>query len=255
VIFDLDGTLCDTVEIDDDCYRETAAAALQVPTGDIDWSGAPHHTDSGIARWLWERFRSRPPTREEVEAFQRDFFLRLEARRLEDPRRFLPIEGALPFLNSLQQEGTTVGIGTGGWRVSAELKLAEARLDLGLLYATADDAETRVEVFSLAYARAVPTPQAPPDTVLVGDGVWDADAARRLGWRFVGVGAGAVAARLREAGAAEVVPNYLGLNATDALHRARIPPLSSLAPSGPTRLGRQTTGRWAAGGSGGRDGA
>lgn len=223
VIFDLDGTLCDTVDVDDACYRETAAAALQVPADDVDWRSAPHHTDSGIARWLWERFRSRPPTREEVEAFQRDFFRRLEARRVEDGRRFLPIEGALPFLNSLRQGGATVGIGTGAWRVSAELKLAAAQLDLGLLYATADDGETRAEIFSLACARAAPRAQWAPDTVLVGDGVWDVETARQLGWRFIGVGTGAVAARLREAGAAEVVPNFLGLNATDVLHRARIP--------------------------------
>jgi phosphoglycolate phosphatase-like HAD superfamily hydrolase len=33
VIFDLDGTLCDTSDVDDECYQMAAAAALGVQTG------------------------------------------------------------------------------------------------------------------------------------------------------------------------------------------------------------------------------
>src|SRR5919201_6095231 len=62
VIFDLDGTLCDTNAVDDDCYRQAAAATLAVPPSEIDWTSAPHITDSGIAHWLWERLRGRVPT-------------------------------------------------------------------------------------------------------------------------------------------------------------------------------------------------
>jgi len=36
VIFDLDGTLCDTNAVDDDCYRRAAAATLAVPPSGID---------------------------------------------------------------------------------------------------------------------------------------------------------------------------------------------------------------------------
>jgi hypothetical protein len=62
VIFDIDGTLCDTNAVDDECYRRAAAAVLDLPTSQIDWTDAPHITDSGIARWLWERLRGRAPT-------------------------------------------------------------------------------------------------------------------------------------------------------------------------------------------------
>jgi phosphoglycolate phosphatase-like HAD superfamily hydrolase len=42
----------------------------------------------------------------------------------------------------------------------------------------------------------------------VGDGVWDFQAAQRLGWNFIGIGAGDAAARLMREGAAAVLPNF-----------------------------------------------
>ena len=40
------------------------------------------------------------------------------------------------------------------------------------------------------------------------NGVWDAKAARDLGWRFIGIGSGEQADRLRQAGAGMVIPDY-----------------------------------------------
>jgi phosphoglycolate phosphatase-like HAD superfamily hydrolase len=42
----------------------------------------------------------------------------------------------------------------------------------------------------------------------VGDGVWDFQAAQRLGWNFIGIGSGTAAHRLLHAGAAAVLPNF-----------------------------------------------
>ena len=41
----------------------------------------------------------------------------------------------------------------------------------------------------------------------VGDGVWDVQAARQLGWPFLGIGSGARAEKLRAAGATLVLPD------------------------------------------------
>ncbi len=222
VIFDIDGTLCDTNGVDDECYRQAAAAALDVPTSQIDWTCAPHHTDSGIARWLWERFRGRAPTPEEVGRMRRDFLRRLEAERMAQAHRFGSVRAAPQFLEALRRVGAVLGIGTGGWRVSAELKLAAAGHPTQLLYATADDAEARLDIFSLAWTRATAYSGPPHATVLVGDGVWDVVTARNLSWCFVGVGTGAGAGRLREAGAGMVVPDYADLDAYDMLQRAQV---------------------------------
>ena len=223
VIFDIDGTLCDTNGVDDECYRRAAATTLDVPTSQIDWTRAPHRTDSGIARWLWERLRGRAPTPQEIDRLRLDFVQRLEVERAAASHRFRPIRAAPEFLDGLRRVGAVLGIGTGGWRVSAELKLTTAGLPTDLLYATADDAETRVEIFSLAWTRANADSSRPASTVLIGDSVWDVATARKLGWRFLGVSAGAGATRLREAGAAKVVPNYADLSALDALQSAQLP--------------------------------
>lgn len=222
VIFDIDGTLCDTSDVDDLCYRYAAAAALEVSPSEIDWTDAPHHTDSGIARWLWERFRGRAPKREELDRFRQDFLRLLEVELIANGGGFLSVKAAPEFLDTLRRAGAAVGIGTGGWRPSAELKLTAAGIDTSLLYATADDAETRAEIFSLARSRAADS-EGRRATVLVGDSTWDVITAQMLGWRFLGVGAGVAAARLRKAGARLVIPDYADLDAAVAIQRARVP--------------------------------
>jgi beta-phosphoglucomutase-like phosphatase (HAD superfamily) len=223
VLFDVDGTLCDTSLVDDLCYRQAAAAALQITPEEADWSHAPHRTDSGIARWLWQRYRNRPPTREERVAVRRAFVRRLEEERLANPERFRCISGAPRFVEDLRRFNVRVGIGTGGWRPSAELKLAASGLDPALLHATADDHETRDEIFLLAWSRAMDGSARPATTLLIGDSICDVDTARRLGWRFLGIASDEARERLQEAGAVSIVPDYAGLDALQTIYSAEPP--------------------------------
>jgi phosphoglycolate phosphatase-like HAD superfamily hydrolase len=211
VLFDVDGTLCDTDEVDGRCYREAAGVALGLPPEHIDWSEAPDRTDSGIARWLWTVFRKRAPTSEEQLLLRRDFVERLRSELLLRPSRFGCIPGAPRLVRELSDSGIPTGIGTGGWRPSAELKLTAAGLDASILHATADDHETRTAIFSLARLRTAGTAWK-GRTLLIGDSVWDVDTARRLEWGFLGVGSGAAAEALRSAGAARVIPDYQGID-------------------------------------------
>jgi len=64
--------------------------------------------------------------------------------------------------------------------------------------ASADDAPERETIIRLAAQRAG---EQLHRAVYVGDGVWDANACRRLGIAFIGIGAGAQAERLTAAGA------------------------------------------------------
>ena len=223
VIFDIDGTLCDTNAVDDHCYRCAAAAALGIPAAQVDWASVDEITDSAIARCLWQRHRTRAPSPAEMKAFQFDFVRRLQAEQLTDAERFQPVRAAPTFLDSLGRAGAIVGIGTGGWRLSAEFKLRTAGIPTELLYATADDSEVRTDIFSLAYQRARGKGVASLDTVLVGDTVRDVATARKLGWRFLGIGSGPKAAELCIAGARTVVPNYVDLEPQTLLQRAFAP--------------------------------
>jgi phosphoglycolate phosphatase-like HAD superfamily hydrolase len=208
-VFDIDGTLTDTNAVDDECFLRAAAEVFELDAR-LDWSGAPHVTDSAIARWLCMAYKARVPSERELSRMTDLFveFLRDELARA--PERFAPVLGVLGLFADLRATGWEVALATGGWGPSARLKLAAARLDdPGLVLACSSDAHTRPEILQLAHRRA--RERAGVDftrVVSVGDGVWDVRAAAEVGWPFVGVGRAAHARALREAGAAIVVPDF-----------------------------------------------
>ena len=101
-------------------------------------------------------------------------------------------------------------LATGGLRVSAELKLRSANLlNPFIPLASSNDAVSREEIIRIAARRAAEKYATQfAKFTYVGDGVWDAKAARDVGWRFIGIGSGEQADRLRQAGAGMVIPDY-----------------------------------------------
>ena len=98
------------------------------------------------------------------------------------------------------------------------LKLRRANLwNPFLPLASSNDAISREDIIRIAARRAriaacgAGEKHSAPFTsfTYVGDGVWDAIAARVLGWRFIGIGSGEQAARLRDVGAERLLPHYL----------------------------------------------
>ncbi len=208
-IFDVDGTLCDTLAVDDECFCATAAMLLGVPIALSSWENSPHLTDSGILEWLWTNQLGRSPAPHEVETFIANFEIALAAELLRSPGRFGAIPGALPLLSHLEEQGWSFAFATGGWGRTARLKLQAAGLPVESLLASADDSHDRCEIFKLGETRAVAKAGAPFDrTVLVGDGAWDVRVAAQLGWPMVGVGRGPRAARLRSEGAGTIFPDF-----------------------------------------------
>lgn len=205
ILFDLDGTLCDTAEVDDECYRQAVACILGHDFQEIDWTRAPNWTDTGIARWLWNKHRGRHPLQEEMAAVRHEFFDRLSLERTRSPHRFASMAGAGEFLEKCLSAGLRVGIGTGGWRPSAALKLEAAGLPCELLFATSDEAETRAEIFFLAKQRALGGGVDLP-VLLFGDSDCDAVTARHFGWVFVGIGSDKSGPRL--GGASCILPDF-----------------------------------------------
>jgi phosphoglycolate phosphatase-like HAD superfamily hydrolase len=219
-IFDIDGTLCDTGDVDGECFCAVATELLQVPLGPSSWEGAPHITDAGIVDWLWHRHRSRAPTEIELETFVQKFEAAL-ARQLErTPGRFAAMPGAAPLLELLRGQEWDVAIATGGWARTARLKLRAAGLPVELLLASSDDSHDRAAIFELARCRAqAMRPGAHQRVVLVGDGIWDFRVATHLGWPFLGIGCGECGARLRHGGASAVADNFL--DGSGVLHLLR----------------------------------
>ncbi|HEY7213295.1 MAG TPA: HAD family hydrolase [Thermoanaerobaculia bacterium] len=220
VIFDVDGTLCDTCHVDDVGFCEVAAEMLGVPVPSESWKAAPEITDAGILAWLWDRHLGRRPTRQELDTFVAAFETVLARELQRGSGGALAMPGVARLLERLAGTGWDVAFATGGWGRTARLKLRLAGLPVEPLLASSDDSPDRVEIFRLAGSRAAERAGAPhARRVLVGDGLWDVRVAARLGWPVLGVGRGEHAGRLREEGASAVVADFQDVEAVLGLLR------------------------------------
>jgi phosphoglycolate phosphatase-like HAD superfamily hydrolase len=209
VMFDIDGTLTETVKVDEECYVRSFKDVFGLTDIDTDWSHYPRTTDSGILHDVFTSRIGQSPTAQDVSRFRQHFVQLLAAASAQSP--FAPVAGADRLLSRLAQGGShRVSLATGGWRDSARLKMAS----VGMRFddypaATADDALDRESIMTLSRQRAAERyGESFACTVYVGDGVWDARACRSVGVPFIGIGTGSRATRLSAEGALCVFPDF-----------------------------------------------
>jgi phosphoglycolate phosphatase-like HAD superfamily hydrolase len=215
VVFDIDGTLTRSSDIDADCFVRAFAEALDLHEIDTEWGAYQHTTDSGIALEIFAARRGRPPTPEELERVQRHFVGLLEREIREGRGPFEPVPGAARAVNALRADPDwAVAVATGSWRASARLKLESARLPVdGLPLATADDARSRAEIVRVARSRSRQLHAVArfDRVVLIGDREWDLRAAAELGCPLVGIAFDGSREVLQRAGAETILDDYLDL--------------------------------------------
>ncbi len=228
-IFDVDGTLVQSYELDGECFVAACHDALGIGDVDTDWGRYDHVTDPGIAAQIIRERRGREPSAGELDRLQSAFCDRLaEAAGRDGAYAALP--GAAELLAALRaRDDWVVALATGGWRAAARLKIGRSGLDLDRVAAAyGEDGPSRQAIVNAAIARA--KAQAGVDEfaqmVCIGDGVWDLRTATSLGLPCIGIGTGAQAERLAEAGAARVIADFTDLEAIlNALEDAT-PPVS-----------------------------
>ena len=216
VVFDVDGTLTLTMDLDTELYVEAVKQALDIGEVDTDWSTYRNVTDAGVTAEIIERRFGRPTQPSEIQAV-RDRFLALIGSALSTGReRCQPVPGAAQMLSVLRAHPDfECAVATGAWRASALLKTRCAGLaieDLPLV--TADDSPRREEILERAVERARSTYRLSEraDAIYVGDGVWDVRAAQAAGLAFLGVGTGLHAVTLRAAGASNVIEDFTDID-------------------------------------------
>jgi phosphoglycolate phosphatase-like HAD superfamily hydrolase len=211
VVFDIDGTLTDTNLVDGECYWRAVSTVLGLSGERPNWSDFHHVTDVGIAAELCARHLGRQLSSPEIEAIGSRLAALLDLTLVRQHPTAHRISGSAEILTVLSKSSKfAVALATGGLRVSAELKLRRADLPFAPIpFASSSDAVSRADILRIAAARAAEKYATPfARFTYVGDGIWDAKAARELGWRFIGIGSGEHANRLRQAGAEIVVPDY-----------------------------------------------
>jgi phosphoglycolate phosphatase-like HAD superfamily hydrolase len=207
VIFDIDGTLTQTVKADEECFLRSLAEVCGFRNIDTDWSRYWHATDSGTLNEIYQNRTGRLPSAAEVAHFRRHFVGLLARASSASP--FTAVRGAPELLAGLSRSGKyRVSLATGAWRDSARLKMASA----GMRYedypaASCDDAFDRESIIRLSRRRATERYGKFESTGYVGDGVWDAHASRAIGIPFIGIATGVHATRLAAEGAACVFPD------------------------------------------------
>ena len=121
-----------------------------------DWSTYSHSTDEAIATDLIRDRTDLEVGDDVVHRIRDDFAVRIEAAIEREPGLFRPVGGAPEVFMRLRQAGWRVAIATGGWRRTAELKLATAGVPFeGVAAAHADDAHPRERIVEIAARRAL----------------------------------------------------------------------------------------------------
>ena len=192
VIFDIDGTLTQTMKVDTVCFIQAVKDVLGLdPTG-MSWDDFPHVTDQGVFEVLWHRKSNGTPSSEQTAEFIDHFHGLMESARDEDPQQFAPIPGAADMLRLLtNRSGWAMTMATGAWRRMARMKLAAGGIpDLNIPLSTSDEFSTREGIVNHAIesAKAQTGLSAFDRIVSIGDGAWDVRTARNLDIPFVGIG-------------------------------------------------------------------
>jgi beta-phosphoglucomutase-like phosphatase (HAD superfamily) len=188
VVFDIDGTLVDSMGFDGEIYARTLEDVLGTAI-DTDWSGYRHVTDGGILEEVLVRHAIADADGRLRREVERRFVAAIAARLAADPAGCREIRGARALFDGLRADPRCrVAIATGGWQATARRKLAAAGFELGdTPLATASDALERTQIMRIAAMRAC-AGEVPSRRTYFGDGSWDREACRRLGWDFVAIG-------------------------------------------------------------------
>ena len=212
VMFDIDGTLTQTYQADETCFVQALREVFGFTDIDTDWASYPHCSDSGILEVLFQIRLGRSPLPAEISTFQAHFVSLLTAATVVQP--FNPIAGARDFFCSLTSSSAlAVSLASGAWECSARFKLASAGLDFPQIPAAfSDDAHAREAIMQPSLVRAAQFHfrDSFDAVIYIGDGAWDARAARNLGFPFIGIShEPARVERLYAEGARHVFHDYL----------------------------------------------
>jgi len=212
IMFDLDGTLLKSNTLDIHCFSGAISNVMGIENIESDWTDFKNITDEGIVSEIVARRLNRQATQNELLNIRTKSLELLQSQTHTNRDNFQPIPGALDLFCSLKEiRACGVAIATGCWKESANLKLSTAGFDVGNLpMASSDDSHRREEIMRIAYMRALDFwgVKEFKTVTYVGDGMWDLQASKKMGYHFIGIGFYNNEAQLRQEGASYILNDY-----------------------------------------------
>jgi phosphoglycolate phosphatase-like HAD superfamily hydrolase len=165
---------------------------LKCPPVDADLEGYVDKTSIGVTLEAIRRITRRSPEAEEIEEVKRRVLRHLNRMYRESPESFGEVPGASRFLERLRKpDEVGIAIATGCWRSEALVKIRASGLSIdGIPMASSDDDRERKRIMEIAARRACDFYSCPgfDRVVYLGDGPWDLQTSRTLGYGFIGIG-------------------------------------------------------------------
>jgi beta-phosphoglucomutase-like phosphatase (HAD superfamily) len=200
-LFDIDGTLTASYEIDSICFADAFRDVFEVDV-DTNWDSYGDTTDRGIASEALRRAWGREPAEQDLTRHRTRYVQLLDERMTS----LQEIAGAGAFIKQLLARDWRIALCTGAWSDSAKLKLARAGLPSDLPLASCDEDTSREAILR----RGIALVGGGRDDIIVsfGDAPWDVRAAANLQLPFIGIASGRHAQTLRRSSAAEVFDDF-----------------------------------------------
>ena len=211
-MFDVDGTLTQSIEMDAECYISALKNSFFIIHIDSDWSKYKNITDSGIFSEIFEQNFHRKPDLEDFDLMKSNLIKNLK-NAIESSRSCCSeISGAVSAFNRLKNDKNyALSFATGCWQESAEIKLKSAGFDFfEIPFASAADSMERERIMRISLNRAKRKYKVQnfDSLTYIGDGAWDVIASRNLGFNFIGIASDSNKQNLVDAGAKFVIPDF-----------------------------------------------
>jgi phosphoglycolate phosphatase-like HAD superfamily hydrolase len=210
ILFDIDGTLIDSNHLEGECFIHAMRKIFGITKIERDWGYYHHVTDRGIAKQLVEEQLERSPTESELDALEKIFLEYLVPLLQFQEINHMPGVNDL-LLNLMQKPNIALGLATGSFKRSAELKLQRANLNLHHFpLASCNDHFNRTQIIRRAIRRSQKYYHTNhfQSVTYVGDGFWDYQAATALKINFIGIHNTSLGHPLSAEKGAQVVPDF-----------------------------------------------
>lgn len=215
VIFDIDGTLTNTNQVEGQCYVEAFNHTFGFEDRSQNWEDLNNVTDWGIAEEILFQKTGRHYTFDQIKPMIPRFVEGLREAFDRDPTQFSEVPGAIKFYHEcLHIDQFVVGIATGSWEESGKIKLNSIGIDpYKVYYAHSNLYKSREQITNhVIQAAEKDHPGQLTKVVYFGDGIWDFRTCRNLNIDFIGIDV-QENGKLQSIGAQIVYPNFLNQTA------------------------------------------